>query len=178
MGYIEAICISRKKGIVKKPVSNSRFLENWGIEGDAHAGKWHRQISLLSGESIDKMKEKIPSLSQGAFAENIITRGINLLKLKTGDKLILNNKVILEITQIGKECHNSCAIKVRTGDCIMPREGLFARVVKGGSVKSGDSIKVLNSTKVKYLKREELGKLILSSTYFITLFNIFKITFY
>lgn len=140
MGYIEAICISVKKGIVKKPVSASKFIEDWGIEGDAHAGKWNRQISLLSGESIDKMKEKIPSLSQGAFAENIITREINLLKLHIGDELILNNEVILEITQIGKECHNSCAIKVRIGDCIMPREGLFARVVKGGVVKPGELI--------------------------------------
>ncbi len=87
MGYIEAVCISRKKGIVKKPVSNSIFIEDWGIEGDAHAGKWHRQISLLAGESIDRMKEKIPALSQGAFAENIITRGINLLTLNIGDEL-------------------------------------------------------------------------------------------
>ena len=164
MGYIEAICISRKKGIVKKPVSSSRFIENRGIEGDAHAGKWHRQISLLSGESIDKMKEKIPSLSQGAFAENIITRGINLLKLKVGDRLILNNKVLLEITQIGKECHNSCAIKVRTGDCIMPREGLFAKVVKGGSVKAGDSIKMINSAKIKLLKQSNYHKLKISKS--------------
>ncbi len=154
MGHIEAICISRKKGVVKKPISSSIFIEDWGIEGDAHAGKWHRQISLLAGESIDKMKEKIPSLSQGAFAENIITRGINLLKLNIGDELILNDGIILEITQIGKECHTSCAIKTRTGDCIMPREGLFARVINGGIVKKGDSIKVFNSAKIKLQKKE------------------------
>jgi MOSC domain-containing protein YiiM len=137
VGYIEAICISRKKGIVKKPVSSSRFIENRGIEGDAHAGKWHRQISLLSGESIE---------------------------LKVGDRLILNNKVLLEITQIGKECHNSCAIKVRTGDCIMPREGLFAKVVKGGSVKAGDSIKMINSAKIKLLKQSNYHKLKISKS--------------
>lgn len=148
MGYIEAVCISRKKGIVKKPVSVSRFLEDWGIEGDAHAGNWHRQISILAGESIDKMKEKILSLSQGAFAENIITRGISLLDLNIGDELILNNEVILEITQIGKECHTSCSIKKLTGDCIMPSEGLFAKVVKGGIVKTGDSIRMFYPVKV------------------------------
>ena len=153
MGYIEAICISRKKGIVKKPVSSSRFIENWGIEGDAHAGKWHRQISLLSGESIDKMKVKIPSLSQGVFAENIITRSINLHELNVGDELILNNEVILEITQIGKECHTSCRIQKLTGDCIMPKEGLFAIVIKGGIVKPGDSFKKNNSSNIK-LHRE------------------------
>jgi MOSC domain-containing protein YiiM len=140
MGYIEAICLSSKKGVVKKPVPYSTFIKNWGIEGDAHAGKWHRQISLLAGESIDLIKIKIPSLSQGAFAENIITRGINLLNLRIGDKLILNEEAILEITQIGKKCYTSCAIKRISGDCIMPREGLFAKVIKGGKIKKGDPI--------------------------------------
>ena len=143
MGYIEAICISKKKGIVKKPVSNSRFIEDWGIEGDVHAGKWHRQVSLLAGESIDRMKEIIPSLSQGAFAENIIMRGIKSEELNIGDELILNNEVILEITQIGKECHMSCSIKKLTGDCIMPREGLFAKVIKGGKINPGDTVKLM-----------------------------------
>ncbi len=143
MGYIEAICISKKKGIVKKPVSNSRFIEDWGIEGDVHAGKWHRQVSLLAGESIDRMKEIIPSLSQGAFAENIIMRGIKPEELNIGDELILNNEVILEITQIGKECHTSCSIKKLTGDCIMPREGLFAKVIKGGKINPGDTVKLM-----------------------------------
>lgn len=145
MGYIEAICISNKKGIVKKPVNGSKFIEGWGIEGDAHAGKWHRQISLLAGESIDRVKEKIPSLARGAFAENIITRGVDLLRLGIGDELMLNEEVILRITQIGKECHTSCSIKKITGDCIMPREGLFAEVLKGGFVKMGSSIKVYSS---------------------------------
>ena len=140
MGYIEAICISKKKGIVKKPILNSRFIKDWGIEGDVHAGKWHRQVSLLAGESIDRMKEIIPSLTQGAFAENIIMRGIKPEQLNVGDELILNDEVILEITQIGKECHTSCSIKTITGDCIMPREGLFAKVVKGGYVKQGDKL--------------------------------------
>jgi MOSC domain-containing protein YiiM len=148
MWYVEAVCISRKKGTVKKPVLSSKFVENWGIEGDAHAGNWHRQVSLLAGESIDRMKKQIPSLSQGAFAENIITRGINLLKLKVGDELILNDEVILEITQIGKECHTSCRIQKLTRDCIMPKEGLFARVVKGGILKTGNSIRVSNHIKI------------------------------
>jgi MOSC domain-containing protein YiiM len=148
MGYIEAVCTSRKKGIVKKPVSNSIFIENWGIEGDAHAGRWHRQVSLLAGESIDRMKEKIPSLAQGAFAENIITRKINLSALNAGDQLIINDEIILEITQIGKECHTSCVIKTLTGDCIMPREGLFAKVVFGGFVKPGDSLEIFKIVEI------------------------------
>lgn len=148
MGYIEAICISKKKGVVKKTIPEAELKANWGIVGDAHAGNWHRQVSLLAGESIDVMKEKIPSLAQGAFAENIITRGINLSELKIGDEIILNEEIILEITQIGKECHHGCAIKVLTGDCIMPREGLFAKVIKGGTVKPGDGISTFKRKKI------------------------------
>lgn len=137
-GYIEAICISHKKGIVKKEIPQAELVEDYGIKGDAHAGKWHRQVSLLAGESIDQMKKKIPSLAKGAFAENIILRGIDFSQIKVGDRIKLNDEVILEITQIGKECHTACAIKKHTGDCIMPREGLFARVLKGGKIKPGD----------------------------------------
>jgi len=133
MAHVEAICLSHKKGIVKKEQDRVTARENWGIEGDAHAGKWHRQISLLAGESIDGVKDILPTLKNGAFAENIITRGIDLNTLQIGDRLQIGDEVILEITQIGKECHNSgCAIKKATGDCIMPREGLFAQVIKGG----------------------------------------------
>jgi MOSC domain-containing protein YiiM len=144
MATVEAICISKKKGIVKKAVDNATFKENWGITGDAHGGKWHRQVSLLSGESIDRVKEKLPGLRDGAFAENIITRGIDLTAIQVGDRLQVGDSVILEITQIGKKCHNDgCAIKKATGDCIMPKEGLFAIVVAGGTISSADQIQVM-----------------------------------
>jgi MOSC domain-containing protein YiiM len=141
MAHVEAVCISEKKGIVKREQSEVRLKENFGIENDAHAGAWHRQISLLAGESIDTVKEKLPTLKNGAFAENIITRGIDLTALRVGDRLQIGETVLLEITQIGKECHNSgCAIKKLTGDCIMPREGLFATVITGGTISSSDTI--------------------------------------
>ena len=141
MAHIEAVCLSHKKGIVKKEQQQVEMLENWGIDGDAHAGDWHRQVSLLAGESIDNVKEILPTLKNGAFAENIITRGIDLTTLTIGDRLQVGDQVVLEITQIGKECHNSgCAIKKATGDCIMPREGIFSRVIKGGTVVKEDII--------------------------------------
>ena len=144
MAYIEAVCISHKKGIVKKEQDKVVARENWGIEGDAHAGNWHRQISLLAGESIDGVKDVLPTLKNGAFAENIITREIDLNSLRVGDRLQIGEEVTLEITQIGKECHNSgCAIKKATGDCIMPREGIFAQVIKGGTIRKEQQIKVL-----------------------------------
>jgi MOSC domain-containing protein YiiM len=119
-------------------------MDIFGMEADAHAGDWHRQISLLAGESIDTVKETLPTLKNGAFAENIITRGIDLTQLSVGDRLQVGDTIILEITQIGKECHNSgCAIKKATGDCIMPREGLFAKVVTGGTISSADHIQVM-----------------------------------
>ncbi len=138
---VEAVCISRKKGMVKREVGEAILREDWGIENDAHAGKWHRQVSLLAGESIDGVKETLPTLKNGAFAENIITRGMDLTAIQVGDRLQVGDTVILEISQIGKKCHNDgCAIKKATGDCIMPKEGLFARVVRGGHVKNGDRI--------------------------------------
>jgi MOSC domain-containing protein YiiM len=144
MAYVEAVCLSHKKGIVKKEQGTVLLRENWGLEGDAHAGEWHRQVSLLAGESIDGVKEVLPTLKNGAFAENIITRGIDLNTLKIGDRLQIGETVVLEITQIGKECHNSgCAIKKATGDCIMPREGIFARVIQGGEVSKELTISVI-----------------------------------
>ena len=141
MATIEAVCVSHKKGIVKKEQEGIELKKAWGIEGDAHAGDWHRQVSLLAGESIDQVKEILPALKNGAFAENIITRGIDLSILGIGSKLRLGDGVLLEITQIGKECHNSgCAIKKATGDCIMPREGIFAKVLEGGKIVPGDDI--------------------------------------
>lgn len=141
MAHVEAVCISVKKGTVKREQPSVELREDWGIEEDAHAGKWHRQVSLLAGESIDNVKEILPTLKNGAFAENIITRGIDLTKVAIGQQFCVGEDVILEITQIGKECHNAgCAIKKATGDCIMPREGIFAKVVKGGQVAKGDGI--------------------------------------
>lgn len=138
MANVEAVCVSNKKGIVKREQDHVVVVPNWGMEGDAHAGDWHRQISLLAGESIDTVKEVLPTLKNGAFAENIITRGLNLTELAIGDQLQVGDDVVLEITQIGKECHNAgCAIKKATGDCIMPREGLFAKVITGGTIKKG-----------------------------------------
>ncbi len=145
MAHIQALCLSVKKGTLKKAVPQAVFRENWGIEGDAHAGEWHRQVSLLAGESIERVKEVLPGLKDGAFAENIVTRGLDLTKLPVGSRLAIGQAAVLEITQIGKECHNGgCAIKKATGDCIMPREGLFARVVRGGPARPGDSITVLS----------------------------------
>ncbi|MDD5758335.1 MAG: MOSC domain-containing protein [Desulfobulbaceae bacterium] len=143
MAHVEAVCISDKKGVVKRERAEVMLKAAWGMEGDAHAGEWHRQISLLAGESIDNVKKILPTLKNGAFAENIITRGLDLTSLTIGDRLRVGEEVLLEITQIGKECHNQgCAIKKATGDCIMPREGLFAKVIEGGLLKPGDSIKV------------------------------------
>jgi len=147
MAKVEAVCNSHKKGIVKREQEQAEVVPSWGIKGDAHAGDWHRQISLLAGESIDTVKKVLPTLKNGAFAENIITRGINLSNLSIGDQLQVGDGVILEITQIGKECHNAgCAIKKATGDCIMPREGLFAKVVTGGTIKKGAALRVKNSS--------------------------------
>ena len=145
MATIEAICISKKKGMVKKPVELANFQAGFGITGDAHAGKWHRQVSLLAGECIDTVKIKLPSLKDGAFAENIITRGLSLSSVSVGDSLQIGTDIILEITQIGKKCHNDgCVIKKATGDCIMPKEGIFAKVVQGGEAKAGESIVLKN----------------------------------
>lgn len=144
---VEALCISAKKGMVKKEVGEAVFREEWGIENDAHAGKWHRQVSLLAGESIDGVKKTLPTLKNGAFAENIITRGLDLHAITVGDRVQIGDQVVLEITQIGKVCHNDgCVIKKATGDCIMPREGLFAKVVRGGTVTSRDKLTLAKKT--------------------------------
>ncbi len=141
MSVVEAVCTSEKKGIVKLEQERVILKADWGIDGDAHAGDWHRQVSLLAAESIELVREVLPNLKRGAFAENIITRGIALEKLGIGSRIQIGASAVLEITQIGKECHNSgCAIKKATGDCIMPREGLFARVIEGGAIVPGDPI--------------------------------------
>lgn len=143
MGKILAVCISEKKGTQKINVKERRLIENHGLEGDAHAGTWHRQVSLLSNEKIIDFINRGGDVNQGDFGENLIVEGIDLAKLPVGTKLQINDDILLEVTQIGKECHSHCAIYHTVGDCIMPREGIFTRVLKGGIVKVGDSIKVL-----------------------------------
>ena len=141
MATIEAICISKKKGMVKRATDVATFKTDFGIIDDAHAGKWHRQVSLLAGESIDTVKEKLPSLKDGAFAENIITRDLDLSAVTVGDSLHIGTDIILEVTQIGKKCHNDgCVIKKATGDCIMPKEGIFTKVIQGGTARTNDPI--------------------------------------
>lgn len=148
MGFIEAICISAEKGTVKNAVESATLKDAWGIDGDAHAGAWHRQVSLLAGESIDMVREKLPDLAFGMFGENLVTRGIELLGLSAGDLLEIDGGALLEVTQIGKACHNGgCPIKTATGDCIMPREGIFCRVLSGGHVARGASIILLPGDK-------------------------------
>jgi len=143
IGKVVAINISEKKGVIKKPIEQGLFIEEHGLDGDAHAGKWHRQVSLLAQESIDKMKKAgVEGLSAGKFAENITTEGIVLYELPVGTKLKIGI-TIQEVTQIGKECHGGCEIKRQVGDCVMPREGIFTRVIKGGVIKPGDIIEVL-----------------------------------
>ena len=144
MGIIEAVCVSTEKGVVKQAVEAIVLRSSWGIEGDAHAGDWHRQVSLLAGERIDRMREKIPGLGHGVFAENIVTRGVDVLSLAIGDRLQAGDGVVLEVTQIGKQCHNDgCAIHRATGDCIMPREGVFCKVLRGGILRSGMQVFML-----------------------------------
>ncbi len=140
-GKVLAVCISRNKGERKTPVDRVRLLPNHGIEGDAHAGDWHRQVSLLAQESIEKMQRLGLSVGAGDFAENITTSGIDLPSLPIGAKLHMG-EVTLEVTQIGKECHARCAIFYQAGDCVMPKEGIFARVLQGGGIKAGDTIEV------------------------------------
>jgi MOSC domain-containing protein YiiM len=151
-GEVIAVSISKKKGQKKQNMPFVRLNENYGIIGDAHAGNWHRQVSLLAQESIEKLKKKGLGLKAGDFAENITTRGINLLNLPIGTKLKIGEDVILEITQIGKECHQPCNIFYQIGDCIMPKEGIFAKVLKGGIIKPGDTIILTPKYYILYTK--------------------------
>ena len=142
-GKIISVNISKKKSVRKKPVEKVKILAGFGLEGDVHGGNWHRQVSLLAVESIKKMKSKGLKVKPGDFGENITTQGIDLISLPVGSVLKLGKKVLLEITQIGKVCHTKCAIYYQTGDCIMPKEGVFARVLEGGEIKVGDEIEIL-----------------------------------
>lgn len=138
-GTVLAVCTSLNKGERKKPVPEVELVVEHGIAGDAHAGDWHRQVSLLAQESIDKMRAMGLSVSAGDFAENITTTGIELVSLPIGSRLSIGS-ALLEVTQIGKECHTRCAIYYQAGDCVMPKEGIFARVLKGGVVTAGAEI--------------------------------------
>ena len=140
LGRIVAVCVSEKKGVAKHDVGQAEARVDWGLVGDAHAADWHRQVSLLALESIGKMRALGLNVHPGSFAENLTTEGIDLLSLPVGSHIRVGGRVVLEITQHGKTCHDRCAIYSAAGDCVMPREGVFARVVEGGIVRVGDSV--------------------------------------
>jgi MOSC domain-containing protein YiiM len=139
-GRIEAVSVSDRKGVKKTNIACGLLVRNFGLEGDAHGGDWHRQISLLAQESIEKIRAKGLDVAPGDFAENITTSGFAPEALPIGTRLRLGAEALVEITQIGKVCHHRCAIFHQVGDCVMPREGVFARIVKGGPVRPGDAI--------------------------------------
>ena len=142
MAEVVAVCISTVKGVPKKEVTEIEVRKDHGIVDDAHAGNWHRQISLLGDESVEKMRKTLPGLKHGAFAENIVTKGLTLYELPVGTKLRVG-PTLLQVTQIGKQCHNDCAIKKATGECVMPREGIFAIVLEEGRIRAGDRIEIV-----------------------------------
>ena len=146
MGKVIAVCISKEKGTQKYRIPEGEFIEEWGLKDDAHAGKWHRQVSLLSYEKIEEFRKKGADIELGAFGENLIVSGENLVvegfdfpNLPVGTRFRCND-VVLEMTQIGKKCHQGCAIFQKMGDCIMPREGVFTRVLHGGIIHEGDEL--------------------------------------
>jgi MOSC domain-containing protein YiiM len=137
---IVSIALSKKKGTRKQCVERAELVEEHGLLGDAHAGDWHRQVSFLSAESIDEARSRGLEVSFGDFAENIATTGIEWISVPVGTRFQIGRSALVEITQIGKECHNKCAIYYKAGDCIMPREGVFARVLRGGAIHIGDEL--------------------------------------
>lgn len=142
---VVSLSISKKKGTRKTVVREVRLLENFGVEGDAHAGDWHRQVSLLAAESIQRTRDQGLDVTFGDFAENIATSGIDWLSVPVGTRFRLGDTALIEISQIGKECKKKCAIFYQAGDCIMPREGVFAKVLKGGMLRQGDTIEKISS---------------------------------
>lgn len=144
IGRIVAVSLSKTKGVKKNNVPRARLVVGHGLEGDAHAGDWHRQVSLLAQESIDRMKQTGLELAPGDFAENLTTSGLEVFTLPLGTILKVGPEVELEVTQIGKTCHQGCAIRQQVGDCVMPREGIFTRVLVGGLVQPGDTVEVLD----------------------------------
>lgn len=144
-GRVLAINISEEKGVPKTSIPQANMIADFGIEGDAHGGKWHRQVSLLANESVDRMRAMgVEGLCTGRFAENLTTEGIHLWSIPVGSKVHIG-ETLHEVTQIGKECHHGCAIKQQVGECVMPKEGIFTRVLVGGVVKVGDEIRVIPS---------------------------------
>lgn len=143
MGIIKAVCTSPEKGMRKKDIGEGLLIREFGLKDDAHAGPWHRQVSLLAVESVDKMRAKGLDVGPGDFAENLTTEGIDLVNLPIGTHLKIGTDAVGEVTQIGKECHAHCAIYYQAGDCVMPREGIFIRVLEGGPVKTGDTVEVM-----------------------------------
>lgn len=145
MGKIMAVCISEKRGTQKKNIEKVRLIENFGLEGDAHGGNWHRQVSLLSYEKVRVFEEKGISVEDGAFGENLLVEGFDFKTLPVGTRFHCG-EALLEMTQIGKECHSHCEIYQAVGDCIMPREGVFARVLHGGMIQIGDEMEIVPSS--------------------------------
>lgn len=141
-GQVLAVCTSGKKGTRKRDVGQGELRPNWGLVGDAHAADWHRQVSLLAWESIEKMRAKGLNVRAGSFAENITTTGLSLVDLPVGTRLRLG-EALVQVSQIGKVCHDRCAVYYQAGDCVMPREGIFVEVLEGGTVRAGDRIEVL-----------------------------------
>lgn len=145
MGKVMALCMSEKRGTLKTAHDAARFITEWGIDGDAHAGNWHRQVSLLGFAEIEAFRAKGANVAFGAFGENIVADGFTFRTLPVGTRLVCG-EVVLEITQIGKKCHSHCEIYKQVGDCIMPREGVFARVLHGGEIHVGDELTLLEGT--------------------------------
>jgi MOSC domain-containing protein YiiM len=142
-GEVLAVNTSENKGTQKTNVGRAEVLQGFGVKDDAHGGPWHRQVSLLAEESIQKMRQAGLDVGWGDFAENITTRGLDLVTLPIGTRLRIGSSVVLEVSQIGKECHTRCAIYYEAGDCVMPTEGIFAKVLSGGSISAGDTIEVI-----------------------------------
>lgn len=156
MGKVLAVCTSDVKGVQKRNIHEANFIEEFGIEGDAHAGRWHRQVSLLSYERIEEFRQRGAVVDDGAFGENLVVRGIDFKSLPIGTQFRCG-EVLLELTQIGKECHHGCAIFQAMGDCIMPREGVFARVLHGGVIREGDVMDVIKSIRVAIITSSDSG---------------------
>ncbi len=156
-GVVTAVCISNTKGVPKQDVGQVKLIEDHGLDGDAHAGPWHRQVSLLAEESIARMRAKGLDVGPGAFAENITTRGLDLPSLPVGTRLEVGPESLLEVTQIGKECHAKCAIFQQVGECAMPHEGVFAKVIRGGVVSAGDSVRAIHPVRAAVLTVSDKG---------------------
>lgn len=139
-GTIIAVCVSKRKGTPKTEVDSCFVQEGHGLEGDAHGGDWHRQVSLLAIEDIQTMADKGLDVKPGSFAENLTVQGFDLGSVKIGDRMKVGESVVLEVTQIGKECHTRCAIYHKVGDCVMPDKGIFCKIIQGGPVNKGDAI--------------------------------------